>query len=83
MIPSGRVRQSLLRGVQLVVDGPAEWSIDDENRATLRQGKLVAVVPRQAIGFTLATPSAEIVDLGTEFEVVVEEDGVYVLLGEA
>jgi hypothetical protein len=41
----------------------------------LQAGKLVASVPTKAIGFTVETPEAEFVDLGTEFGVKVDEHG--------
>jgi hypothetical protein len=84
-IAAGFVELQLKQGVTLVIEGPARWSIDGENNATLNRGKLVAKVPRQAIGFTLATPTAKIVDLGTEFGVCVGEadrTDLYVISGE-
>jgi hypothetical protein len=83
-IDSGLVELELKQGVKLLIEGPAEWSIDGHNNATLKRGKLVAKVPTQAIGFTLQTPTAKIVDLGTEFGVEVGEYGsaeVHVLRG--
>ncbi len=44
-------------------------------RVELNEGRLVAYVPRRARGFVVVTPTAEIVDLGTEFGVAVESDG--------
>jgi hypothetical protein len=70
-IDSGLIHLNLKRGVDLLVEGPAEWSIDSENSATLHAGKLVAMVPARAVGFVLETPSSQIVDLGTEFGVEV------------
>jgi hypothetical protein len=70
-IDSGTIELELEGGAKLVVEGPAECTIDAENRATLHSGKLVAKVPKQAVGFTLDTPMATIVDLGTEFDVKV------------
>jgi hypothetical protein len=84
-IDSGLVELQLKQGVTLVIEGPARWEIDGNNEATLKQGKLVAKVPQQAIGFTLETPTAKIVDLGTEFGVSVGEAGrteLHVLSGE-
>jgi hypothetical protein len=72
-IESGTMEIELKAGTKLVVEGPADWTIDGENRATLRSGKLTARITPQAIGFTLDTPSARIVDLGTEFGVVVDD----------
>lgn len=73
-IDSGLVELQLRRGTKLVIQGPAEWTIDGDNRATLRQGKVVVNVPNAAIGFALETPTARIVDLGTEFGVSVFPD---------
>jgi hypothetical protein len=72
---SGQVTLNLKRGVKLIIDGPAEWSIDGDNQATLRSGKLAAQVPPQAVGFTVQTPTSRIVDLGTEFDVEVSLSG--------
>jgi hypothetical protein len=41
----------------------------------MEQGKLVARVPRQAVGFTVEADRVEIVDLGTEFGVEIDELG--------
>ena len=74
-ITSGLVELQLNGGTTLLIEGPAQWTIDGENQATLKRGKLIAKVPQQAIGFMLETPTTKIVDLGTEFGVV-QTDGV-------
>lgn len=74
-IAAGKLELQLTGGTRLVVDGPAKWSIDGANVATLTQGRLVAKVPPQAVGFTLNTPQAIIVDLSTEFAVQVDASG--------
>jgi hypothetical protein len=74
-IESGVVQLELKRGVTLLVEGPARWSIEGDNRATLKSGKIVAKVPPQAIGFSIETPTATVVDLGTEFSVTATEQG--------
>ena len=74
-IDSGLVELELQRGAKLVVEGPAEWSIDGDNGATLHRGKLVARVPRRAVGFTIQTPASSVVDLGTEFALQVDDKG--------
>lgn len=56
-------------GARIVVEGPAEFQISAEDRIRLGYGRLFARVPREAIGFTVKTFSAQIVDLGTEFGV--------------
>jgi hypothetical protein len=74
-IDSGFLRLVLSRGATLLIEGPAQWSIDGDNRATLRSGKLVAHVPSQAVGFELQTPQARVIDLGTDFGVSVDAAG--------
>lgn len=54
---------------KVTIQGPAEFKILTEDDIKLNYGRLYAVVPREAIGFTVKTPSAQIVDLGTEFGV--------------
>jgi hypothetical protein len=74
-LASGAVEIELTRGAKLIVEGPADWSIDGENRVSLRAGSLIARVPAHAVGFTIETPTAEIIDLGTEFGVDVDATG--------
>ena len=74
-IESGVVQLELKSGAKLWVEGPADWVIDGDNRATLKQGKLIAQVPSQAIGFTINTSTAKIVDLGTEFGIATNVSG--------
>ena len=59
----------------LLVEGPASWTVDGDNRAMLTAGKLVANVPPVALGFTLETSTATIVDFGTEFGVPIHPSG--------
>lgn len=54
---------------RVTIEGPAEFQILTEDQIKLVYGRLYARVPREAIGFTVKTPSAQIVDLGTEFGV--------------
>ena len=62
--------------VKAVVEGPARFEIPGFNQVHLLEGKLFARVPTEGIGFTVNSPSARIVDLGTEFGLEVWEDGV-------
>jgi len=61
-------------GARIVLEAPAEINLENSNRAFLQLGKLSAEVPIQSRGFKIDTPSASIVDLGTEFGVKVKED---------
>ena len=49
------------------MEGPATFSIVDELNMNLTQGKVRAVIPQSAHGFTVHTEDADFVDLGTEF----------------
>ncbi len=81
----GRVEMALAGGVRVWVDGPAEFEPQSGERIRLQRGKLSAQVPPAGRGFTVATPLAEVIDLGTEFGVEVDTSGktdVHVLRGE-
>lgn len=79
----GIVEVTLSSGAVLVIEAPAVVRIDGPNRCSLETGQLVARVPAAAIGFSIATPNCEVVDLGTEFGVDVtgERSGVQVFEG--
>lgn len=62
-------------GACVVLEGPAIFEIRGRNAAFLRKGSLVASVGPAARGFSIDTPLATIVDLGTEFGLSVAADG--------
>jgi len=61
-------------GAEIIVQGPARFRINSDNGVDLDAGRLTAVVPLNAHGFAVHTPSANAVDLGTEFGVAVSDD---------
>jgi len=63
-------------GAKVVVEAPATIVLNSSRRITLLRGRLTALVPAAAHGFTVSTPAGEIVDLGTEFGVNVISDSV-------
>ena len=63
-----------LSGAKVVVEAPATFVLSAGDRLLLLRGRLVAMIPPPAHGFTVSTPSGEIVDLGTEFGVDVISD---------
>ncbi len=82
---TGLVAVAMPSGAQLVIEGPASVMVLGWNRVQLDRGKLFATVPSPAIGFTVETSAASIVDLGTEFGVSARPDGVvetYVFRGK-
>lgn len=60
---------------QLIIEAPAGFKIIAEDRIELQYGKVYAAIPQEAIGFSVYTPNAKIVDLGTEFGVQAELNG--------
>lgn len=72
-------------GVKLLIEAPAKFQLDSKQRVTLESGQIAANVPPEGVGFTIETPSAEVIDYGTEFAVEVGRDGaseVHVFQGE-
>ncbi len=62
-------------GAKVTVEGPVDFVITTAIEAKLAEGKIAAAVPRFARGYTIVTPTAEVVDLGTEFGVSVDKSG--------
>jgi hypothetical protein len=73
---SGLVRLVFSSGAEVLLEGPAAFTAETAELGRLRLGKLVARAEiAQAQGFTIRTPTAQIVDFGTEFGVTVDEQG--------
>lgn len=84
-LSAGAVAVQMPSGAQLTVEGPASLTATGENCVHLAAGRLFARVPPAGVGFTVETPSGSLVDLGTEFGVVVDPLGItesFVYLGE-
>jgi hypothetical protein len=70
--------------VSATIEAPAEWVIKSADRVELRRGSAWFGVPPEARGFQVLSPELEVIDLGTEFGVLVEagrSDQVHVLKG--
>lgn len=72
---AGRVQVEYLSGTVVTIEGPAVVGAFHRNGLVLDRGRLVASVPKRAVGFAVQTPSTKIVDLGTEFGVNVDPQG--------
>ncbi len=71
-------------GVRGVIEGPAEFRVDDSGVLELMEGRGWFRVEESGRGFLVRTPLAEIRDLGTEFGVVTHKnalDEVHVFAG--
>lgn len=71
----GKLEITYASGTKLILTGPAEFEVQPEG-GRLRLGELVAHVPVEGHGFTVETPQGKVVDLGTEFGVVVDDFGI-------
>lgn len=81
---SGIVRLAFESGAQVVLQGPCDFTVDSAMHGTIRHGRLSATVPHRAYGFRIRSPDAEIIDLGTQFGVAVDQgrSEVHVFEGE-
>lgn len=71
----GLMQLTFATGAKVVLEGPTDFTVTAPGQATLERGRLSAAVPRFARGYTILTPTAEVVDLGTEFGVDVDAAG--------
>lgn len=84
-IAAGLLQLEFFGGAAVILEGPADFEILSAMRCRFRRGKLRAEVPPQAIGFTIRGGEFDVVDLGTEFALRMDEQGtgeVHVLDGE-
>ena len=72
-LAEGQVEVAFNDGVHLHFRGPARMDVE-QHGLQLQSGAVALRVPEQATGFTVDTPTARIVDLGTEFSVQVDEE---------
>jgi hypothetical protein len=76
LLRSGVAKITFENGAVVHLEGPARFVVQSSDKGLLERGVLLAQVPRRAIGFRIATPTLEVIDLGTEFGVQAEPQGV-------
>jgi hypothetical protein len=64
------------QGVELVVEGPAKFDFLSPSQYGLSYGKVYARVSQEGKGFTIVTSNSRITDLGTEFGVQRNIEGI-------
>jgi hypothetical protein len=74
-LTSGTAELHFDKGTVASLTGPAVLELRSADEVFLRCGALTARVPPPAVGFSVATPLSRVVDLGTEFDVTVEDSG--------
>jgi hypothetical protein len=82
---AGSAQLRFRSGAFVTLSGPAEIEVLDGTSLFLRSGRIIPYVPKSAKGFTVVSPTGEVIDLGTEFAVSVDADGrtdVHVIAGD-
>ncbi len=74
-LESGGLEILLANGAKITAEGPVDFELSSLVTMDVGVGKVVAAVPRTARGYTIFTPTTEIVDIGTQFGVSVSESG--------
>ncbi len=74
-IESGGLEILLTNGAKVTAEGPVDFEVTSLVMMELDLGKVVAAIPRTARGYTIMTPTSEVVDIGTQFGVAVDEAG--------
>ena len=69
----GYAQITFMDGAEVVLQAPARFKLATDEQMFLQNGRLSAKVPPGAEGFKLNTPNAMMIDLGTEFGVIVSE----------
>ncbi len=83
-LKTGVARIRFDSGPELAIEGPAHLRLDSSASATILSGRVFFRGSETAAPFKLMTPTSTLIDLGTEYAVVVAPEGeeVYVLDGE-
>jgi len=84
-LEAGSAQVRFESGAVVTLNAPSEIEVLGDNRLFLRNGNIIPFVPPTAKGFTVVSPTGQVIDLGTEFFVSVDgrgETDVYVIDGE-
>ncbi len=74
-LADGLVRLVFGHQAGCLLEGPIVFRVVSADVVRIERGRLAAEVPASAKGFAVRTPWANVIDLGTEFGVEVEEGG--------
>ena len=74
-LDAGTVELEFNDGARVTLRGPAAFELKNANHLHVLSGNLVAQIPEQALGFLVTTPQSAIINLGTEFGLVVDDAG--------
>lgn len=71
----GTARLEMGCGARVSLRAPATLELIDSKAVRLLGGAMTVIAPDSAVGFRVLTPTADVVDLGTEFSVAVDAAG--------
>jgi len=74
-LTSGRIQLEFFCGAKVALLGPCQIELQSDRSAKLLKGCVTAYLPERAAGFVINSPQATVLDLGTEFNMAVSEDG--------
>ncbi len=74
-VTQGKLNLRYPCGTKVVLHSPAAYQLISDKGALILLGRLTASVSEAGIGFSVVTPRATVVDLGTDFGVEVNNDG--------
>lgn len=74
-LAQGVARITFESGAVATLEGPCDFVVDNAMHGTIRRGRVSVNAPRRAYGFRIRSPNSEVIDLGTEFGVAVNEGG--------
>jgi len=74
-IRSGVMELEFYSGARLLVEGPADLDLISAWEVDCKMGRVRGNVPPPARGFSITSPTFDLVDLGTEFGLAIESDG--------
>jgi hypothetical protein len=74
-LKSGFAHLEFYSGATVILEGPAELRLISRMEAYCAGGKLRAIVPPHARGFTIGSPRLDLIDRGTEFGMQVDGHG--------
>jgi len=72
---AGKVQLRFHDGAEVILEGPTRFYLSSAGSMRLDYGRLNAMVPDGASGFTVQSPQLDVVDISTEFGVAVSPSG--------
>lgn len=73
-IQEGIARIVFTNGAEAILEGPVDFIVKGKNNAFCSSGKISVQIPPSAHGFEVNTPIGRVIDLGTAFTMLVDEN---------